>query len=129
MQIRDFELSDLDGVYRVLVANGWAHRIPSTDYLQQLVRASQRNVVASVDGEVIGFARAITDGLSNGYLSMVVVDAARQRQGVGKALVQRLIDGEHGVTWVLRAGRSGASDFFVKLGFVASNEAMERLRR
>jgi len=129
MQIRDFESADLDGVHRLLVINGWAHRIPDAEHLQRIVRASQRNAVALLDGEVVGFARAITDGLSNGYLSMVVVAEAQRRQGVGKALVQRITGSEPGITWILRAGRQGASEFFATLGFVASTDAMERLRR
>ena len=32
------------------------------------------------------------------------------------------------VTWVLRAGREGASEFFAKLGFEHSSLAMERRR-
>lgn len=129
MWIRSLEATDLDDVHEILVVNGWAHRVTSVQQLQRLVDASQRSAVALVDGRVVGFARAITDGLSNGYLSMVVVARAHRRQGIGRALVQHIIDAEDGVTWLLRAGRNGSAEFFAKLGFVASGEAMERLRR
>jgi len=129
MQLRDFEPSDLNSVFRVLIANGWAHRIKSADYLRQLVQASQRTAVASLDGQVIGFARAISDGLSNGYLSMVVVAEPWRHQGVGRALVQHVVGLDPSITWVLRAGRTGAPGFFAKLGLVASRDAMELRRR
>lgn len=129
MEIRFFEQADSADVYRLLTANGWQHRIPSTDYLQALVAASQRVVVA-VDGrQVVGFARAITDGLSNGYLSMVVVEESCRGQGIGTQLVERIVGEAPHVTWVLRAGRQGAQEFFARMGFTASAEAMERVRR
>ena len=129
MQVRDFAACDLDAAYQLLVSSGWIHRIPSARHLQRLVAASQRTAVALLDDEVVGFARAITDGISNGYLSMVVVADAHRGGGVGKALVNHVVGTEPGITWVLRAGRSGAPEFFAKLGFVASTDAMERQRR
>ena len=128
MQVRSMAASDINAVYQLLQAHGWAHRIPSVDYLTQLVTASQRVVVAVEGQETIGFARAITDGLANGYLSMVVVAPHWRRQGVGQALVQHIVASDTGVTWVLRAGRAGAPAFFAKLGFVPSTMAMERPR-
>ena len=128
MQVRNLVASDMGAVYQLLQANGWAHRITSIGYLTQLVAASQRVVVAEEGDDTIGFARAITDGLSNGYLSMVVVAPHWRRQGVGQALVQHIVASDVGVTWVLRAGRDGASAFFAKLGFVPSTVAMERPR-
>jgi ribosomal protein S18 acetylase RimI-like enzyme len=78
---------------------------------------------------VVGFARAITDGLSNGYLSMVVVAPEFRRQGVGRTLVEEVTAGSPAITWVLRAGREGANEFFARLGFEPSTVAMERKRR
>jgi len=81
-----------------------------------------------VRGEVVGFARGITDGMSNGYLSMVVVAPEYRGCGIGAALVQHIVGKGDGVTWVLRAGREGAPGFFAKLGFSLSTTAMERRR-
>ena len=129
MKTRLFQPADTADVYRLLTANGWQHRIPSVDYLQELIAASQ-HVVVAVDGtQVVGFARAITDGLSNGYLSMVVVQESCRGQGIGTQLVERIVGDEPNMTWVLRAGRGGAREFFSRLGFTASAEAMERVRR
>jgi N-acetylglutamate synthase-like GNAT family acetyltransferase len=86
-------------------------------------------VVAVADDEIVGCARAITDGISNGYVSMVVVAEPHRRRGIGQALVERLIGSESNITWVLRAGRTGAAEFFAQLGFSASSTAMERSRR
>lgn len=129
MQIQDMAASCLPEVHGLLATNGWAHRIGDIQDLGRLIYASQRAVVAVKGGQVIGFARAITDGLSNGYLSMLVVSEGHRRQGVGQALVEHLVGADSHITWVLRAEREGAAQFFTKLGFKASTSAMERPRR
>ena len=129
--IRPFASADLQGAFSLLSTQGWAHRVHSAQALRQLVEASQRVVVATADGpadQVIGFARAISDGLSNGYISMVVVAPAHQRQGIGRQLVQALMVGGPGISWMLRANRSQAPEFFAKLGFVPATDAMARPR-
>jgi RimJ/RimL family protein N-acetyltransferase/N-acetylglutamate synthase-like GNAT family acetyltransferase len=127
-EIRSAAASDVEAIHRLLASNGWAHRIPDAAYLGRLIPASHTALVAVADGEVAGFARAISDGLSNGYLSMVVVAEPFRKRGIGRALVQRIVGSEAGITWVLRAGRPGAAEFFAKLGFTTSSVAMERSR-
>ncbi|MDM0021625.1 GNAT family N-acetyltransferase [Variovorax saccharolyticus] len=129
MQVRSTTASDLDAVHRLLSTHGWSHRLGTVEDLGRLISASQRALVAVEDGEIVGFARAITDGISNGYLSMVVVAQPFRRRGIGHALVEGLVGSDPNITWVLRAGREGAAEFFAKLGFSASTTAMERLRR
>jgi ribosomal protein S18 acetylase RimI-like enzyme len=129
MQVRSITAADFDAVHRLLSTNGWAHRVGDIAQLSRLISAPSRAVVAVVDDEIVGFARAITDGISNGYLSMVVVAQPYRRRGIGQALVKFLIGSETNITWVLRAGREGAAGFFAKLGFSVSTTAMERPRR
>ncbi|WP_232533445.1 GNAT family N-acetyltransferase [Delftia acidovorans] len=126
--IRRYAPADLRGAYELLISNGWGHRIASQDYLERLIGASQAVEVAVAGNKVVGFARAITDGLSNGYLSMVVVAPGYRGQGIGRRLVEAVTGADPGITWVLRAGREQAPQFFARLGFVASEEAMERRR-
>ena len=116
-------------VYELLQQNGWAHRVLSLDDFTALVNASACNFLALKEGRVIGYARAITDSLSNGYISMLVVNPAYRNQGVGRDLVQAVINSAPNATWVLRAGREGAANFFEKLGFQTSSIAMERNRK
>jgi len=128
IKLRPITDADLTPVYALLVVNGWATRIGSVAELERLVAASQVATVAIVNNEVVGFIRAITDGQSNGYLSMLIVSAPYRRQGIGRALVESALGENSRVTWVLRAGREGAPEFFSQLGFEYSSMAMERRR-
>ncbi|MDM0123320.1 GNAT family N-acetyltransferase [Variovorax arabinosiphilus] len=126
MQVRSIAPSDFEAVHHLLVTSGWAHRVSDVNDLSRLISASQRAVVAVVDDEIAGFARAITDGISNGYVSMVVVAEQHRRRGIGRALVEHLTGSDPNITWMLRAGRTGAAEFSAKLGFSGSSTAMER---
>jgi GNAT superfamily N-acetyltransferase len=128
VQIRDLHLSEIEAARRLLAANGWAHRVADAEAFRTLVLNSQRTAAAFVDGELVGFARALCDGVVNGYISMVVVAAAYRQKGIGRALVGHLMGSDPRITWVLRAGRASAAPFFTKLGFVPSTVAMERNR-
>ena len=128
MEIRRIQPAELSSTYELLAQSGWHQRLGDQGRFAILVEASQLAEVAIVGGQVVGFLRGITDGLSNGYLSMVVVAPRYRSMGIGRKLVEHAVGGNPQVTWVLRAGREGASEFFGKLGFEASSLAMERRR-
>ena len=128
MQIRAIQPSEIEPARRLLAANGWAKRVADAAQFQLLVARSQRALVAVDNGEVIGFARALCDDISNGYLAMLVVAQNHRRRGIGQALVKAVMGEDRGITWVLRAGREGVAPFYEKLGFVRSDVAMERPR-
>jgi predicted N-acetyltransferase YhbS len=128
VQIRAIQPSEIEPARRLLAANGWAKRVADAAQFQLLVARSQRALVAVDNGEVIGFARALCDDISNGYLAMLVVAQSHRRRGIGQALVKAVMGDDRGITWVLRAGREGVAPFYEKLGFVRSDVAMERPR-
>ena len=128
MQFRRVRADELQAVYELLWTNGWKERIGSLESFAELIQASQVAEVAVIQNRVVGFARGISDGRSNGYLSMVVVAAAHRSNGIGSLLVKHAMGTNPDITWVLRAGRDGAADFFAKLGFETSSIAMEHRR-
>lgn len=127
--IRAFRPEDLEPVQALLAAEGWGRRAQDPTRLRQIVEAATRALVVEVDGQVVGFGRCVTDAVSNGYLSMVVVDASHRRRGLGRELVDALTGSDPALTWVLRAGHPGSEPFWEALGFRRSAIAFERQRR
>jgi GNAT superfamily N-acetyltransferase len=129
MEVREIQASEVEAARRLLFENGWIdERVTDLEQFRALLSKSQRALVAVRDGEVVGFARAICDELSNGYLSMLVVAESQRRKGIGRALVDAVIGGNPRISWMLRAGRPEVEPFYEKLGFVRSMTAMERPR-
>ncbi|AOY95175.1 GNAT family N-acetyltransferase [Cupriavidus sp. USMAA2-4] len=128
MEIRNLVPADIEAARQLLAENGWAHRVNNPERFAQLVTNSQRVAVAVDGGRIVGFARALCDGISDGYLSMVAVAPSHRRQGVGRALMRHVMGDDPDITWVLRAARSSEAAFFGQLGFTPSMVAMERRR-
>jgi ribosomal protein S18 acetylase RimI-like enzyme len=126
MHVRSILPDELEAARHLLQAGGWGRRVADPATFAALVARSQIALVAVDDGQVIGFVRALTDGLFNGYISMVVVAESRRRTGVGAALVRAAMGDKPEMTWVLRAGRDGVAGFYERLGFRVSSVAMER---
>ncbi len=129
MDIRPVQADEIEAARQLLADNHWGPRVRDADVFRDLLARSQVALVAVDDGRVVGFLRAITDGLFNGYISMVVVAASHRGRSIGSALVKAALAGNDEMTWVLRAGRDGVTAFYEKLGFRVSEVAMERTRK
>src|SRR5262249_27365370 len=95
---------DLDQLGGLFATAGWASRANDRARLAQMVQGV-RFVVHAWDGpRLAGFARAISDGVSNAYVSTVCVLPEYRGQGIGRELMRRLLHGRDDITFSLHTG-------------------------
>lgn len=71
---------------------GWPNPpLPATHY-RILANSAAIVLARSEDGNVVGFITAISDGVSCAYIPHLEVLPAYQGQGIGTALLQRMLD-------------------------------------
>lgn len=128
MDIRAIQSEEIEEARVLLASIGWSHRVSDPEHFRDLISRSQVALVAVDHGKVVGFIRGLTDGVTNGYISMLGVNEAYRRRGIGSALVRKAMGQNPEMTWVLRAQRPGLFSFYEKLGFRISRVAMERVR-
>ncbi len=127
---RPIQPDDFEKVRRLLIETGWQERVQDLNRFERMMRGASRAIAAFEGERIVGFARALFDGASNGYISTVTVASDKRRQGIGRELVKRLMDVAEPdkITWVLRAGR-GSERFWEEMGFKRSETAMEVVRK
>ncbi len=127
---RDTHDVDLDQLTMLFNAVGWERRTANRERLAQLVRGSL-HVVSAWDGDrLVGFARAISDGAFNAYISTVAVLPDYQKRGIGRELIRRLLDGRDSVQFVLHANdRAYPFYLHLDLGFEPFEDVLVRPRK
>ena len=102
----------------VLVASTLGERRPVEDLarLDEMLRNADVVVTARDAGRLVGVSRAITDFAYCCYLSDLAVDAAYQRMGIGKRLIEEThtVAGQ-GATLILAAAPA-AESYYPKIG-------------
>ena len=87
---------DLDVVWGFLSRDAYWARWRTRDDVERQVRGAWRVVAAyeSASGAMVGFARAISDGVALAYLADVFVLPEHRGAGLGRRLVAEMV--EHG---------------------------------
>ena len=76
------------------------------------------------DGRVVGAGRAVADGRDVSYIADVAVHPDHQGQGLGKSIIQRLVDMSAGHKKIILYANPGTEGFYARLGFYPMNTAM-----
>jgi len=118
---------DVDVVFRYLSGESYWAAGRTRDAVERAIEGSARVVGLYRDGEQVGFARAVSDGVAMAYLADVFVLPEWQGRGLGTELVREVVDGgpyAH-LKWLLHTRDAHA--VYARLGFGAPGERlMER---
>lgn len=110
---------DFPGILALYAAHGWVHAT-TPDRLRRAVELSSLSLVAREGDEIIGYARALSDGEFAVYIADILVRPDRQSRGIGSALFQHLLEHypmERFHHQVLMSER-GAENFYRKHGLL-----------
>jgi GNAT superfamily N-acetyltransferase len=94
----------------------------SPDALRSSFEQSEHVAVAWDGEQLVGMARLLSDGVCNAYLVDVWTASSHRRQGIGSALIRRLmarVPGQH-----IGLQTAEAHEFYTSLGFRPQPEFM-----
>lgn len=134
MEDISFELAEnqltAEDFIRLKTATGFMDR--PLEQAEKAIRNGLFNVTAICDGEVVGMGRLVGDGAMYWYLQEIIVLPEYQGKGIGKSIVNRLL--EHirknsipgtGVEVGLTAVK-GKEPFYEKFGFSCGSSGMKK---
>jgi ribosomal protein S18 acetylase RimI-like enzyme len=110
---------DVDAVHAFISHESYWGRGRPRERVQRTVEGSTRVVGLYAGEQQVGFARAVSDGVTVAYLADVYVLPAYRGRGLGLALVREIVDGGEGdwseVRWLLHT--ADAQGLYRKIGF------------
>lgn len=121
---------DVVSLWGFLSTEAYWGRWRDADDIGQQVAGSWRVVTAHHNGNMVGFARALSDGVALAYLADVYVLPEVRGYGIGRALVRLMIDDGPGreFRWMLHT--LDAHSMYRGFGFTEPPDTyMERPRR
>jgi GNAT superfamily N-acetyltransferase len=110
---------DLDALWAFLSTDAYWGRWRNREAVAQQVASAWRVVGAyeKSSGRMVGFARAISDGLSLAYLADVYVLPEFRGQGAGAALVRTMIEDGPGAAFRWMLHTADAHGLYQRFGF------------
>ena len=115
----DVSLADTieeDEVLHLYRANGWSSA-EKPRQLMAALRNSHTLVTARIGGELAGLGNAISDGHLVVYFPHMLVHPGHQGKGVGRLMMQAMLERYAGFHQMMLTADGGAIDFYKALGF------------
>ncbi|CAM5194859.1 Acetyltransferase (GNAT) family protein OS=Ureibacillus acetophenoni OX=614649 GN=SAMN05877842_11740 PE=4 SV=1 [Ureibacillus acetophenoni] len=122
--ISDFSVANLDEMLEVYHSVGWKKH--TTEIIRQVFEASNVIALVMVDGRIVGFGRALSDGVFNAAIYDVVVHKDYQNQGIARKIMEFLLDQLKNVSCVHLISTTGNEEFYKKLGLKKLKTGMGR---
>lgn len=102
-------------------AQGWwqAEDDSRIHLIDRLIAGSHCFVIATDDKNIVGMGRALSDGISDAYIQDLTVRLDRRRQGIGKLILQKLLERLHadGIAWIGLISEPGSGTLYRHAGF------------
>ena len=122
--LQDIDNSALKALYNSV---GWTGYTEDISVLRKAIEGSSHVVVVEEDGQIIGLAHALSDDATMMYIQDILVHPTHQSKGIGKALVNALLERYKHVRQkvVLTDDRPQQMQFYAALGFKNTRELVK----
>ncbi|NYH89663.1 GNAT family N-acetyltransferase [Actinopolymorpha rutila] len=123
---------DLDALWEVLSTQVYWGKWRSRDHVRRQVASAWRvvGVYESASGRMVGFARAVSDGVALAYLADVYVLPGLRGKGLGTRLVEAMVEDGPGADFRWMLHTANAHGLYGKFGFAPPDPSyLERPRR
>ncbi|QIH77436.1 GNAT family N-acetyltransferase [Macrococcoides canis] len=110
-----YEEQDITRMVEVYKSVGWMNH----DYnkVSIILNNSTHIAIAKLDDNIIGFARALSDGVFNAAIYDVVVCPEYQKRGIAKLLLENLLAQFEDLSCIHLISTTGNEAFYKKIGF------------
>jgi len=110
-----------DQIVDLYKAGGWWKESYDPSGIEPLIKGSFVFVIL-LDKQknlAVGMGRVISDGVSDAYLQDIIVSSEYRKKGLGKKLINFLIDHckSKGITWIALIAEPNQDKFYKPLGF------------
>ncbi|WP_176343702.1 GNAT family N-acetyltransferase [Priestia aryabhattai] len=119
--IENVEWSRMKEIYHSI---GWKNH--DEEKIKKVFQSSNVVAIAYDKNKIIGFGRALSDGVFNAAIYDVVVDEHYQNKGIGQQIIENLLAQLKNVSCVHLVATSGNEEFYRKAGFRKMKTGMAR---
>jgi GNAT superfamily N-acetyltransferase len=125
-----YELDDdrrrihLEAVHAYIGGESYWAKGRSRDRMQQAIDGSARVLGVYKDGDQIGFARVVSDGVTFAYLADVYVLPLHRGRGLGVELVREAVDAEPWAAFTWHLQTRDAHRLYAQFGFGPPSERL-----
>lgn len=121
VEIEAVQSAPVEEIVALYKSAGWWQESPEARrVIPSMIRGSFCFMVArSIEGEIIGMGRVISDGYSDAYIQDVTVLSEFRGRGIGRELVRRLTEvcENRKIGWIGLVAEPGTQGMYETLGF------------
>ncbi len=123
-----YQIQQIIALYRM--EEWWTEEPYDPDHVVRIVAGSHCFVIASIEDQIVGMGRAISDGTSDAYLQDVTVKQDCRGQKIGKKIVKALVSrlNRDGLEWIGLIAERGSSGFYKRIGFKEMPDSVPMLK-
>lgn len=119
--IENIEWSRMKDIYHSV---GWKNH--DEEKIKKVFQSSNVVAIAYDENKIVGFGRALSDGVFNAAIYDVVVDKEYQNKGIGQQIIENLLAQLNDISCIHLVSTAGNEEFYKKAGFRKMKTGMAR---